>query len=204
MITKLPQCFPGNEIEGAPSRSTSAPSRWSPAIVDYELFDSLTDQLDSLLELYEKVSKVTWLMKNGLQLKPEQLELLEDFKRQDVKAACGRIQCLEQLLDPDEAYNEDGTLRKELIMECLARLLMSFPIYKPNPTHSTRLLQETMRKQPKLYVLEGACRHWVRTEDWPPVPAQMLRTLDAQQELWTRRWRAADHIVEDQQALLNG
>jgi hypothetical protein len=120
-----------------------------------------------------------------------------------VKAACGRIQRLEKVLDPDEAY-VDGVLRRDIIMQMLAALLMSFPSYRANPTHSMRLLQETARVQPKLYVLEGACRHWVRNEDWPPVPAQMLRTLDEQEKLWERRWWAADHIVEDQQALLSG
>jgi hypothetical protein len=91
---------------------------------------------------------------------------------------------------------EQRTLSRRVVSEQVGLLLASFQNSRPGTpkVFGRMVVEEVYANKPNACVLESACRHVRRNQDFPPSIAEMLKAIDKEGSAWCPRWEWLDDV----------
>lgn len=198
---------PPAEIAKTTAVAKSAPP-WPPQEKVKELasiLDSMQADAEAMLKLDEQLGEAT----NDLDRRRiiQQVgKVIEHFEMTGGRACfkSGHLQKLWNECHPKSWWFK-GTPAFSQIAKMIAVLMGSFPTSKiPEPEIFVRvLLDDVMELTPSFVEMESTCRQLRTTKTFMPAISEVLRELEAQQNLWNRREHTCSIIEEFYDDLCN-
>jgi hypothetical protein len=91
---------------------------------------------------------------------------------------------------PEQYEGHYGRIKRRVVSEAVALLIGSFPHANPHEPkcYSRMMVEEIYACKPNAIILESACRHIRRTEEFMPAPARMIKAIDQECSRWCDRF----------------
>lgn len=188
------------------NRLTVVPPGQSPPTIAYGAFDDFADSMDWVLCWFDDVADAIHTLENPTASREALEQALATASSYEIDSdgddEIEKCRQFASLFDPPSNYEDQKQrrLKRPIIAARLAKLVNCFPNsadgQKITDDYAAMLIDEVTRKQPNFVVLEATCRNLVRTLKFVPSAVELLDALREQQELWQRRWTAAERLRE--------
>jgi hypothetical protein len=101
------------------------------------------------------------------------------------------------VLDPQDAFDDDGCIKKAIVSKRLATMIGAYPAGAPaNPEVYSRMLLEHIASDNEIgcIVLECSCREVERKHKFIPSISEVLEIIEEQKDIWEIRRNAINQI----------
>lgn len=182
---------------GSPPTKRIAPNKWK--MLDDLAFDAdtLCDRYDGLIEQKQALLKLVNRINQGDYDMPDDPGIINDpALDQDDLDTVQKCRDAIAMLDPDDNYDSEGNLKKQVIAKRLTAMIGAVPTVKPaEPEIFAKMLLEHVAVLDELnyLIIESACREIERTKKFLSI-TEILEIIEAQQELWNKRQAAIGGI----------